>query len=44
MVALTRGPLVFCLESVENTADIFSAIVNPQSISARFDPDLLGGV
>jgi DUF1680 family protein len=48
-VALTRGPLVYCLESVDNPdLDIFTVRLNPASIvdqasSVTFIPSLLGG-
>ncbi len=47
--ALTRGPLVYCLESLDNPGmDIFSARLNPSSIgepasSVTFLPTLMGG-
>lgn len=42
--AVTRGPLVYCLESVDNPdVDIFSARVDAESLTAIFDPGLLGG-
>jgi DUF1680 family protein len=42
--ALTRGPLVYCLESVDNLGvDIFSAHLDPSSLQSRFSPTLLGG-
>ena len=44
-VAITRGPLVYCLESVDNPAvDIFTAQLDPASLRAEFVPDLLGGI
>ncbi len=44
-VALTRGPLVYCLESVDNpTVDLFRVALSPESLEAVFDADLLGGV
>ncbi len=44
-VALTRGPLVYCLESLDNPAcDIFSARLDVASLHAEPAPDLLGGV
>jgi DUF1680 family protein len=44
-VALTRGPLAYCLESVDNSGiDLFQARIDPSSARAEFDPDLLGGV
>ena len=48
-VALTRGPLVYCLESVDNPkVEIFSTRLNPSSIiddtsCVTFLPTLLGG-
>lgn len=43
-VAVTRGPLVYCLESVDNPGvDIFSAQLDPASLKDEFVPDLLGG-
>ena len=44
-VALTRGPLVYCLESLDNPGvDIFSTRLDPHSLQFHADPDLLGGV
>jgi DUF1680 family protein len=44
-VAVTRGPLVYCLESVDNSAvDIFTAQPDPASLHDEFVPDLLGGI
>ncbi len=43
-VALTRGPLVYCLESLDNPGlDIHEAMVDPESLRAQERPDLLGG-
>lgn len=43
-VAITRGPLVYCLESVDNPdIDIFTAQLYPSSLRDEFLPDLLGG-
>jgi DUF1680 family protein len=43
-VAVTRGPLVYCLESVDHPgADIFAAQLDPDSLHDEFVPDLLGG-
>ena len=43
-VALTRGPLIYCLESVDHPhIDIFSARLDPDSLRDEFVPDLLGG-
>jgi uncharacterized protein len=44
-VALTRGPLVYCLESVDNpTIDIFTVRINPHTVQAEYSPVLLGGI
>lgn len=43
-VTVTRGPLVYCLESVDNSGvDIFTAQLDPASLRDEFVPDLLGG-
>jgi len=43
-VAVTRGPLVYCLESVDNPdLDIFTTQLDPSSLRDEFIPDLLGG-
>jgi DUF1680 family protein len=44
-VAVTRGPLVYCLESVDNRdVDIFSVTVDSTSLTPKFDAGVLGGV
>ena len=45
MVALQRGPLVYCLEQVDNPTPL-QHIYLPQDadLTAQFDPDLLGGM
>ncbi len=43
-VAVTRGPLVYCLESVDNPGvDIFSARLDPGTLVPVHQPDVLGG-
>jgi hypothetical protein len=43
--ALACGPLVYCLESLDNPdVDIFNAVLNPSTLKASFESDLLGGV
>jgi DUF1680 family protein len=43
-VAITRGPLVYCLESVDNAEiDIFTVQLDPASLREEFVADLLGG-
>jgi len=44
-VAVTLGPLVYCLESVDNPdVNIFAAQLDPASLYAEFRDDLLGSV
>jgi DUF1680 family protein len=43
--AISRGPLVYCLEDVDNPeVDILSAQIDSESLAVVEDPDLLGGV
>lgn len=44
MVALARGPLVYCLESVDNAVDLFSIVVRSSNVELRQDDDRLGGI
>ena len=44
MVAVTRGPLVYCLESVDNPGvDLFNVEIVPASLEPVYDADRLGG-
>ncbi|MFN8448784.1 MAG: glycoside hydrolase family 127 protein [Anaerolineae bacterium] len=44
-VALQRGPVVYCLEEVDNGARLANVVVPADAaLSAHFDPDLFGGV
>jgi len=44
-IALTRGPLVYCLESTDNPGlDIFAARLDLASLRPEPAPDLLGGI
>jgi hypothetical protein len=44
-VALQRGPLVYCLEAVDNGANLNDLTLPPKAkLGARFDRKLLGGV
>jgi DUF1680 family protein len=44
-VAITRGPLVYCLESTDNpNVDIFNIKVDTASLQPIFDASLLGGI
>ena len=43
--AVTRGPLVYCLENIDNPAiDIFTLKVDMASLQPVFDESLLGGI
>lgn len=43
--AIQRGPLVYCMEEVDNAKDFDKQIISPAtSFSSRFDPSLLNGV
>jgi len=43
--ALMRGPLVYCLEGVDNGGRVRNLVLPPHgTLSAEFRPDLLGGV
>lgn len=43
-VTVTRGPLVYCLESVDNPdINIFKAKLDPASLREEFVPNLMGG-
>ena len=44
-VAVTRGPLVYCLESVDNPGmDLFSERLDLRTVSPEWDEELLGGI
>jgi hypothetical protein len=45
-IALTQGPLLFCLEQEDNPGiDLRRVVIDPRSpINSRFDPNKLGGV
>ena len=44
-VALQRGPVVYCLEGVDNDGQVRNLVLPPDAkLTASFDKDLLGGV
>ncbi len=44
-IALQRGPLIYCLEQADNPNDLGRIALPANSkVTARFEPDLLGGV
>lgn len=44
-VAISRGPLVYCLESNDNPGvDLFNLQLDPASLHAEFSPDHFGGI
>lgn len=45
MVALRRGPVVYCMEETDNDAQLWNLSLNTAApVEARYVPDLLGGV
>lgn len=43
-IALQRGPVVYCLEQVDNGADLAQVVIPRDSqLTARYEPDTLGG-
>ena len=46
-VAVARGPLLYCLEGVDHPGldhlALSDLVLDPASVTARFDPELLGG-
>ena len=45
MAAVTRGPLVYCLESVDNPGmDLFSARLDPETLFPVFEEEQLEGM
>jgi hypothetical protein len=44
MHALSRGPLVYCLESVDNPLNLFPVTVKRDSLKPEYDESLLGGI
>ncbi|MFW5714552.1 MAG: glycoside hydrolase family 127 protein, partial [Brevefilum sp.] len=43
--AIARGPLVYCLESLDNPGnDIFTCALDLNRLETKFIPDLLGGI
>lgn len=44
-VALMRGPIVYCLEGIDNSGKVNSLMITPDAaLTAQFRPGLLGGV
>jgi DUF1680 family protein len=43
-VAVTRGPLVYCLESTDNPGGVLGLAIRSGSLVPRFDKDLFGGI
>lgn len=43
-LAIERGPLVYCLEQIDNAADISDVEINPAApLQTEWQPDLMGG-
>lgn len=43
-VAITRGPLVYCVEGVDNNGNVDFALAENPGFKTAFQPDLLGGI
>lgn len=44
-IALQRGPMVFCLEAVDNGGKVFDLVLPRDSeLKTEFEPDMLGGI
>lgn len=44
-IAITRGPLVYCLESTDNPAvNLFNTVLDPTSLKPEHDSQLLSGI
>lgn len=44
LVAVTRGPVVYCMEGVDNPGDLWGYVLDVESLSSSWRPELLGGV
>lgn len=45
LVALERGPLVYCAEGTDNSGDVFNLYIPDNTVfDAQFQPDMLGGI
>jgi len=45
LVAIHRGPLVYCLESIDNPhVDIFTQSIRPEAVFTKEQSDLFGGI
>lgn len=43
-VAVARGPVVYCMEGVDNPGDLWTYQLDPSTLSSSWRPDLLGGI
>jgi DUF1680 family protein len=44
-VAISRGPLVYCLESNDNPGvNLFNVTIDPNSLQSKFSLDYFGGI
>jgi DUF1680 family protein len=44
-VAIVRGPIVYCIEEIDNGPDLHALLIDPKSkLTATHKPNLLGGV
>ena len=43
-IAFQRGPIVYCAEETDNGSQLWNLSLNPEPVSERLEPSLLGGV
>ncbi len=43
-VALQYGPMIYCMEEVDNGSHVWNLLAKEESVSVRFEKDLLGGI
>ncbi|TAH65066.1 MAG: glycoside hydrolase family 127 protein [Anaerolineaceae bacterium] len=43
-IALERGPIIYCLEEIDNGANLHDLTINSNKVREQYDPELLGGV
>lgn len=43
-IAIQRGPLVYCLEEIDNGSPLASLALASSGLQTKFEPELFGGV
>ncbi len=44
LVAVARGPVVYCMEGADNPGDLWGYVLDVESLRSSWKPELLGGV